>query len=361
MRVKRWDTRNIGTGFLYFYVHFVTEVICFFVLGNYVESVPVTWLIVFAYDMLAFVPQSVIGYINDKFRRISFSCLGLPLLAVAVVMQRYTARTFLSLVILCLGNALIHVNGAEVTLRTSNGNLSHSAIFVSGGSFGVITGKLLSAGAAPFWLPLILIASAVPFAVLAQMYLDTDTDVCASSCRAFRYVNPGIGKYTVIALSLIVVITRGYMAYGIPTSWIKTTLQTVLLFCSMGMGKALGGILSDLFGIRRVALSSVLLALPLLLFGDKNMYISLIGVLFFSMTMSITLALLVSVLPESPGLAFGLTTIGLFLGTAPVFFIKIPDFALNSIMLSAATAICFACLFISIRKGDDDERPDRNR
>ena len=53
------------------------------------------------------------------------------------------------------------------------------------------------------------------------------------------------------------------------------------------------------------------------------MIISLLGVMMFSMTMPITLAILVSVLKNRPGLAFGLTTIGLFLGTAPIFFIKI--------------------------------------
>ena len=45
------------------------------------------------------------------------------------------------------------------------------------------------------------------------------------------------------------------------------------------------------------------------------MIVSLIGVAMFSMTMSITLAILVSVLKKKPGLAFGLTTIGLWLIT----------------------------------------------
>ena len=63
-------------------------------------------------------------------------------------------------------------------------------------------------------------------------------------------------------------------------------------------------------------------ALPFLFLGDNLMLVSLIGVMFFSMTMSITLALLVSVLQKTPGLAFGFTTIGLFLGTAPIFFFK---------------------------------------
>ena len=77
-----------------------------------------------------------------------------------------------------------------------------------------------------------------------------------------------------------------------------------------------------------------------MLFGDKIMYISIIGVAFFSMTMAITLALLVSILPNKPGLAFGVTTIGLFLGSVPVFFFKIKSFYYNSLMIIVLSLLC---------------------
>ena len=63
----------------------------------------------------------------------------------------------------------------------------------------------------------------------------------------------------------------------------------------------------------------------------------------FSMTMSITLAILVSVLKDSPGLASGITTIGLFLGTAPIFFIKISMVA-NIIMIIVMSILCSIAL-----------------
>lgn len=349
------NTKNLGTGFLYFYIHYVTELVCFFVLGKYMESTPVMWLLFFTYDMLAFVPQGVIGYISDKFPKIPFGLMGLGLLGAALVLQNTVPLPFLSLTVLCLGNAFIHVNGAEVTLRTSNGSLSHSAIFVSGGSFGVISGKLLAKTDIPFWILLFVIVSAIPFVILAQMYLKKATAENKTPCKAFRHVNPKANSVLIIVLAVIVVAVRGYMGYGIPTSWDKTTMQTVFLFVSMGIGKAAGGILADLFGVKRVALLSVLFALPLLMFGDNHMFISLFGVMLFSMTMSITLSLLVSVLPEAPGLAFGLTTIGLFIGTAPVFFYKITSLTANCIMLSVMTAICLVCLIVSVRKDGVNE------
>ena len=356
MKPQRFNTQNLGTGFLYFYVHFVTEVACFFALARYTESAPTAWLLSFAFDLLAFLPQGLFGYISDKFKKVSFGVAGLLLMGGALVMQEFTTWTFVSLAILCLGNAFTHVNGAEVTLRTSGGSLSHSAIFVSGGSFGVVSGKLLGAGGAPYWLVLALIVTAVPFAVLAQMYLKDKSFTDAVPCRAFHYNNTKISKYLVILLSVIVVIVRGYMAYGIPISWKKTTLQTVILFTFMGIGKAMGGVLADLFGVKKVALCSISLALPFLLFGDNHMFVSLIGVMLFSMTMSVTLAVLVSVLPKTPGLAFGFTTIGLFLGAAPVFFFKITSVTANCIMLSVLTLVCLGCMFISIRKDEKHEQ-----
>ena len=119
----------------------------------------------------------------------------------------------------------------------------------------------------------------------------------------------------------------------------------------MGLGKALGGILSDKFGIKRVAILSTLLAIPFLCFGDNIMIISIIGVMFFSMTMSITLGILVSTLKNSPGLAFGITTIGLFLGTVPIFFIKL-TMNINIILIITVSIMCSILLGL-VLKGDE--------
>lgn len=353
MNSMKLKIKNIGSGFLYFYIHFVTEIICFFALGRYAEATPMMWLIFFAYDMLAFVPQSIIGYINDKFPKLCFSSIGLALLALALFLQNtVTEIPLLSLVVLCMGNAFIHVNGAEITLKSSCGKLSHSAIFVSGGSFGVVCGKLLAATDFPYRLLFFLILSAVPFTLLAQTYLKSDNPKLNN---VFNYENKKINRAVIIILAVLVVIIRGYMAYGIPTSWRKTTVQTIAFFVFMGIGKAAGGVLSDLFGAKRIALLSVAVACPLLMFGDNNMAVSLIGVMFFSMTMSISLASLVSVLPNTPGLAFGLTTIGLFLGTVPVFFFKLRGITANSVMLLVMTVICLICLGITLGKEDVSE------
>jgi MFS family permease len=349
--------KNI-TGFLYFYIHFVVEVICFYFLSSVIGDNTVLWLVPFVYDALAFVPQALIGHLSDKFARIPFGLIGMGLMAVAVLLLFLTPSlsVFVSVIILCLGNACVHVAGAEVTLRSSNGKIAPSAIFVAGGSFGVITGKLL-AGVAPFWFILILAATSIPFILFAEKYR-RQSETLKNPCKNFDYANKNLPIYLVIIAAVLVVIIRGYMGYGIPTAWNKTTLQTVALFSFMGVGKALGGILCDKIGIKKTAIISVIGALPFLLFGDNLMFVSLIGVMLFSMTMSITLALLVSVLKRSPGFAFGLTTTGLFLGTAPIFFIKLESQLANYLVIIISTIICYLILMKIIKqeKGIKNEK-----
>lgn len=337
---------GIKTGYLYFYVHFIVEIVCFFYLSRVTNNSAFIWLVPFIYDGLAFVPQSIIGYLSDKYPKINISLIGVLLLVLSYLIYGLTnVSIYISLILLCLGNAILHVSGAEDTLRSSDGKLSPAAIFVSGGSFGVVTGKLLARTSLNPLFLIIAILTIIPFALLSKTYVKKD-----SNTNKFDYVKESLNSNVVIFVAVLVVVIRGYMGYGIPTSWNKTTLQLIIFFCTMGLGKALGGILSDLFGIRKVAIISCLLAIPFLCFGDNNMFISLIGVMFFSMTMAITLGILVSKLKKSPGLAFGLTTIGLFLGTAPIFFIKLSMLG-NIIVIIVASILCSIALGY-ILKGD---------
>jgi hypothetical protein len=340
--------KGLKTGYLYFYIHFIVEIVCFFYLSRVTNNSMVVWLIPFIYDGLAFVPQSLIGFIADKYPKINTGYIGVLLLVCAYLIYSLTnISIYISLIILCFGNALLHVAGAEVTLKSSKGKLSPAALFVSGGSFGVVTGRLLARTSINPLVLLIPILSMIPFIMLANTYIDHK-----SNTKNFNYVDKRLNPILVILIAVFVVIIRGYMGYGIPTSWNKTTLQLVIFFFTMGIGKALGGILSDIIGIKKVAVLSTLLAIPFLCFGDHIMIISLIGVMFFSMTMAITLGILVSVLKETPGLAFGLTTIGLFLGTAPIFFIKL-NMTYNIIFIIILSIVC-SMLLGYVLKGDDE-------
>lgn len=333
-------------GYLYFYVHFITEVACFFFLARIVGDSALLWVLPLLYDCLAFVPQSLIGYINDKYPKIKMGILGIILMIISYILEYgIGGLSLVGIILLCLGNACVHVDGARKTLLTAKGKLSPSAIFVAGGSFGVIAGKILGSMNIPYIFIIFMLISAIPFIVLASTYESKDDD-----CGDFNYHNPNIKVSYVIILAVFVVIVRGYMGYGLPTSWNKTLIQNIILYVFMGIGKAGGGIIADKIGLKKTAIISTVGALPFLLLGDKIMVVSLIGVLFFSMTMSITLAILVSTLKRTPGLAFGLTTIGLFLGTVPIFIFRITNFWLNTGVIIVLTIICVVILNYIIKE-----------
>ena len=329
---------------MYFYIHFITELVCFFLLSRYIQREIFVWLLFLTYDMLAFVPQALLGWFSDRHLKLPLGFSGLLMLALALIFNNCFTSPVPWLVILCLGNACIHVNGAEVTLRSAEGKLFPAGLFVSGGSFGLICGRLLAGTSLPSLFLLIAIASALPLSLLAQRYLPKQTSPTAPTCGAFRYAKPDLPAVAVLLPAVFVVAVRGYMAYGIPTAWIQTNLQVVLLYSAMGIGKAMGGLSADLLGTKTTALCSSLIALPFLLLGDQYMLISLIGVLLFSMTMPVTLGLLVSILPSHPGLAFGLTTIGLFLGTLPMFFFRFTTTLANGILIAICTLLCAGAL-----------------
>ncbi len=379
------------TGLGYCFVHFSVEVLCFFLLYKIFGGFMLWWAICVAFDTLAFVPQALFGALCEKYPGfrpgltggilITSGALIMLLSAAAMTgktagglmpgdidsiadMSRFIVFQMTGLILLTTGNALIHISGALATLRVSEGKLSESALFVGGGSFGVITGRLLAGTTGTAWLPFLLIAAATVVMVVTDRRIrnavpsDGKTagasvfDFDAAPCR--HDIAAPKPAWLVIAVLFAVVAVRAYIGYGIPTAWNKTSLQTLFLFLFMGIGKILGGILSDLFGARFIGIISCLLAVPLLLVSDNIMWLSLIAVAFFSMTMAVTLGGLVSVLKTHPGVAFGITTIALWLGSMPVFLFGIPEQTVRNILIASMSVLAAAGLFFVLKKRKEE-------
>ena len=335
--------KNIA-GILYFFVHFMIEIVSFYILASYTSAV-LAWTIAIVYDFFAFIPQGLFGYLRDDNVKINFAAVGIFLSTVALLFFKLDINPIVVIVVLAIGNCMIHVEGAETTLRISAGRMTPSALFVSGGSFGLITGQILAMNKIPIWIILIVNLLIIIPVIKCSKYKYMNNKI-----SKYNYSNKKLSSKTIIVLATIVVIIRAYMGYAIPTSWKTTISQVVLLYCFMGVGKAMGGILIDSIGIRKTALLSTIGALPFLLFGDNIMYLSLIGVMMFSMTMAVTLALIVSEMMQKPGVAFGLTTVGLFLGTVPIFVYKVTSTLTNCLIVISLTVASIIILSLICRK-----------
>lgn len=336
--------KAITRGVLYALVHFSLEVACFYFIFDRFGSHGYWVLFALLYDCLAFVPQAVFGALQDRFPRLDLGSCGAVMVITALVLP----FDIIGFLLICIGNALVHISGAHYTLCDVEGRLAPSGIFVGGGSFGVVIGQLLS-GTELVIIPLVLMALSVIIICFIRLRVPV-----SGRAEGFYIADKNMPLWILILLMFTAVAVRAYIGYAIPIAWKKTALDSVILFFVMGIGKMLGGIFSDIIGAKRTAIFSLILSLPFMLFGNSNMLISVIGVGLFSMTMAITLGALVSRLPEAPGVAFGITTVGLFVGTAPAFFILPNGLLANQITVTVLT-IAVIIIFIFGLKGDRND------
>lgn len=310
----RKNISSLNIGWIYAYIHFTTEVACFYFLLSRLSNSPIWWGLALLYDALAFVPQSFIGMVADKYPKFNYGLLGCIMVLIGILFP----LDMIALVILCMGNALVHIGGANQTLRTSGGKIAPTSVFVGGGSFGVITGQLLGT-----LNKQVLIIAPIVLMVVSVFLLAYVDKRFEPQIREWKVdITTKHSETLIMFVAFAVVAIRAYIAYAIPTAWNKEEYQAILLFFIMGAGKIIGGVLADKIGYYRTALVSSIIALPLLLFGNSIMGLSLVGVGLFSMTMPITISILVSKFPDQPGFAFGVTTVALFVGTFPAFFIR---------------------------------------
>lgn len=330
-------------GFLYAFIHFTVDAACFYFLFSRLAADSMWWCLALFYDALAFIPQSFFGLLVDRFPRFNAGFAGCILVFLALIIP----FDMPALIIISLGNALAHIGGAHHTLCDSNGKIAPCGIYVSGGSFGVITGQLLALAGITVTVPLTLIAisAILTLVVFAKHHPDT------YEAQGFD-ITPNISAEVIVLLAFIAVAVRSYIGYAVPTEWNQARIHAILLYCFMGIGKAIGGILCDCVGYRKTSFISLIASLPFLLFGNRVIVLSLIGIGLFSMTMPVTVAILVSKLPKNPCFAFGITTIALFVGTFPAFFIQPQTLLGHQVVVLILSILAALCIHTSLKKGE---------
>jgi len=321
-------TNNLS--FTYFVIHALVELICFSLLYNGLGP-GITFIIAFTFDFFAFVPQAIFGELSNHFPKLDIGSIGVLLMGISIFFlnQQELSLYICGVLILGLGNALLHEAGAIATVIVSNGRLFPSALFVSGGSFGLIIGQTIGkAGLNTYWLllPLLIIEIMV-------LYSNKHWLLAERKMPVFQITKENKSEQLIILVAFLVTVIRSHIGYAIPISWNKTLWQAFLLFFIMGLGKAMGGYWSDKYGARKVGVFSTLFCIPFLIIGKNTMLLSIIGVFLFSLTMSICFGMLLSVIKDNPGVAFGITTIGLFLGLCPVMFFGSMGYLFDSILI----------------------------
>lgn len=299
----------------YTFSHFSVDFACFFILFHgfknsmgSLDSVAFGFLI---YNVIAFGLQPIIGFICDNHPKIPIGMIGCGIVMISLLTL---SSPWAALVLCALGNACFHIGGGIDSLMFANGKMFRSGIFVSTGAIGVAFGTMIGQWEKiAIYLPIILIIASITLLIIFSQKTEVPVP-----CE-FK-ISSNLPLRAVLIFALAAIVIRSYVGGVIPMAWKTSTSLMVLPSISACAGKALGGILGDKFGAKRVGVSTLLLSIPFLCFGKNIVLISAIGIILFNITMPITLCAVASKFPYNPGLAFGLTTLALLCGNVPAFF-----------------------------------------
>jgi MFS transporter, FSR family, fosmidomycin resistance protein len=263
------------------------------------------------YNLIAFGLQAGLGFLVDLIKAPrAFAIVGLAITGVASVIFHW--QPWGGVALAGFGNAMFHIGGGSICLRLTPGKASAPGLFVAPGALGVLAGTLLGkSGFFTAW-PFLL-----AMAALAAATIGLHSPAMPARPEALR--RQWYRGEPVLLLILLAVAVRSLVGAVMNFAWKTDTGLLVVLTMALVLGKGLGGLLADRLGWKQTAVASLALSIPLLLLGGTVPALGIAGMLFFNITMPITLAAVGNALPGRPGFAFGLTCLALLLGIVPAF------------------------------------------
>lgn len=267
--------------------------------------------LILLYNLLAFGLQPLCGRAVDYFRLPREAAIvGCGLLAIS--MGGLSWSPLGSTLLAGIGNAFFHIGAGTISLNLTPNRASAPGIFVAPGALGLVVGII--AGQRGYFSP-------VPLTLLLLLL---SIGMCLIKIPQIDYTRDGdrqIGFQFILALVLLFgsVVIRSLIGLAINYSWKSDILLLILLTTGVSIGKAVGGILADRYGWLRISGAALLISGPLVALGINVPWLGIAGMLFFNMTMAVTLVAIARLFPGRPGFAFGLPCLALFMGALMAF------------------------------------------
>lgn len=333
---------------IYSLIHFIVDLSCAILVTNLVTQKmgqnANLFIAILIYNFFAFAMQFPIGIIADKVNKNSiYSAIGCILVAIAFGFSNYG---IISCTIAGIGNAMFHIGGGIDVLNISNKKATPSGIFVSTGAMGIFLGsKSATIGFNKFYIVIfILLFSAI---LLFRLY-----NMIKDKIKNEKLIVPKLNanaKVSIICLILTVCI-RSYVGLILAFEWKGNFILALLSILAVVFGKMLGGIIGDKIGFNKISIVSLAVSSICFIFSFNNPVLGILAMLFFNMTMPITLTALSNILDNNKGMAFGLLTLALFIGSIPKFFGVGITTIFTPIGLCFITIVSLIVLVIGIKK-----------
>lgn len=303
---------------IYSIIHFIVDLSCAILVSNLVTQKmgegTNLFIAILLYNFFAFAIQLPIGIIADKINKNAIcSALGCLLVAIAF---GFSSFGITSCIIAGIGNAMFHIGGGIDVLNISDKKATFSGVFVSTGAMGIFFGgKSASIGFNKYYIVIsILLISAISLFWLYNKIKD--------KVKNEKVIIPTINTNEILAIVclIITVVIRGYVGLILSFEWKDNFILALISILAVVFGKMIGGVIGDKIGFMKISLISLIISAFLFIFAFNNSILGILAILFFNMTMPITLTALSNILFNNKGMAFGLLTVALFIGAVPVFF-----------------------------------------
>jgi len=269
--------------------------------------------LVVLYNCLAFGGQTLVGLVADRtgaYRAVGV--LGALLAAIALLVSPHAVVA--GIVIVGIGNALFHVGAGALVLRASGDRATESGVFVGPGAIGLATGILI--GTTQLEARGVIVA----LLVLAAPFMTVSARAISRVRSQLAVPRAGLLVLGIVCASCLLgsVTVRSLVGGTIAGSWrgVSTEVLAALAVAACA-GKMLGGFVSDRYGWIPTSVLALLLSTPLIVFAVDTAAGAIVGMLLFQMTMPVTLKAMHHVLPQRPGLAFGIPCAALVVGALP--------------------------------------------
>ncbi len=279
--------------------------------GDYVHATVLTLVVL--YNAIAFGGQTFAGLLADRLRWYrGMAAAGVALAAVALVVA--PASTWAGIVIVGIGNAFFHVGAGAHVLAASGDRSTESGVFVGPGAVGLAAGIWLGGHGVPArWVIVALLLLSAP------LLLQIGRRAVRTTATLPR-VEAGLLVVAIVCGACLVgsVTVRALVGGTVAGAWrgVSPEVMWALAIAAMS-GKMLGGFVADRLGWATTSVLALVISAPLISFFVGTPWGAVAGMLIFQMTMPVTLKAMHHVLPERPGLAFGIPCMALLAGALP--------------------------------------------
>ena len=283
-------------------------------------------LLIFLYNGLAFGLQPIAGLVLDRLRQAQKgAALGLALASIGLALLGLNPR--FSILMIGLGSAFFHAGAGAVSILNSPGKASGPGVFAAFGVIGLVIGTRLSFADVSFSTTYFVVALII-LAIAAMFIRSTPHPVAAD----FEWLS---GLEIPVLLIVAAYALRSFVWTGVHTG-IESSMDLALhIGFSAGLGKLLGGFLSDRIGWLKWTILSLSGAALLLAFARDLTIPLLIGVFLLQSVTGLTISWLGRVLADSPAFAASLALgVAVILGGLPFAFTNGAWFGAAAILIS---------------------------